>query len=85
MYVHIGKDNIIKTEKIIAIINLEKMLEYKKLDEILKQYKIEENTINISKDSNKSLIIIKEDNIVKGYISNISSTTLSKRIEKEII
>lgn len=85
MYVHIGKDNIIKIDKIITILNLEKLLEYKNIEDIVKEYKIQNNVLNISEGINKSLLIIEEDNIIKGYISNISSTTLAKRIEKEKI
>ena len=41
MYVHIGKDNMIEEKHIIAILDLEKMLENKNLEDILKELKIE--------------------------------------------
>lgn len=85
MYVHIGKEFIIPENEIITILDLEKMLENKNLEDILKELNLENNIINISEGSNKSLILIKKEKKIKGYISNISSQTLAKRIQKEII
>lgn len=86
MYVHIGKDIIIKDNEIITILDLEKMLFNKKLEDILNELNIENSDIiDISNKNNKSLLITKKDNKIKAYISNISSITLSKRIQKEII
>ncbi len=83
MYTHIGKDYIIKSDNIIAILNLEKTDKNNK--EILKNMNIKNNIVDISKNNNKSLIIFEEEKILKGYITNISSTTLAKRIQKELI
>ena len=85
MYVHIGKEIIIPENEIITILDLEKMLENKKLEDILKELNLENNIINISEGINKSLILIKNKEILKGYISNISSQTLAKRIEKDVL
>ena len=82
MYVHIGKELIIPESEIITILNLEKMLENKKLEDICKELNLENNIVNISEGSNKSLILIKKENKLKGYISNISSQTLAKRMQK---
>ena len=82
MYVHIGKEIIIPESEIITILNLEKMLENKKLEDICKELNLENNIVNISEGSNKSLILIKKENKLKGYISNISSQTLAKRMQK---
>ena len=80
MYIHIGKEIIVPANEIITILNLEKMLKNKKLEDILKELKIENNIINIAKGNNKSLILLKKEDKLKGYISNISSNTLVKRI-----
>lgn len=85
MYVHIGKEFIIPENEIITILNLEKMLEYKKLDDIFNELNLENNVIDISQGNNKSLILVKKQDKIKGYISNISSQTLAKRIQKEIL
>lgn len=83
MYVHIGKELIIPENEIITILDLEKMLENKKIEDIFKELNLENNIINISEGKNKSLIIIKKGEKVEGYISNISSLTLAKRMKKE--
>ena len=85
MYVHIGKELIIPQSEIITILDLEKILENKKIEEILKELNLEKNIINISEGINKSLIIVEEKNKIKGYISNISSQTIAKRIKKDIL
>lgn len=41
MYVHIGKDTIIPSKNIIAIINLEKLLNNKSMEEIKKEINLE--------------------------------------------
>lgn len=83
MYIHIGKELIIPSKEIITILDLEKMLKNRTLEEILKELKIENEIINIAKGNNKSLILVKKEEKTKGYISNISSTTLARRMQKE--
>ena len=76
MYLHIG-NNVILNKK-------EFILDYENLKEnnIFKEFctNIDKNNIaDISEGKPKSIIITKEKDILKGYISNISSTTLAKR------
>ena len=85
MYVHIGKELMIPASEIITILDLEKILENRNIEDILKEINLENNIINISEGNNKSLIIIKKEEKIQGYISNISSQTLAKRIQKEIL
>ena len=84
MYVHIGKDTIIPSKNIIAIINLEKLLNNKSMEGIKKEINLEK-IIDISLGNKKSLLIAKNKEKTEGYISNISSTTLAKRFQKEIL
>lgn len=85
MYVHIGNDNIIKKNEIVAILNLELLMEEKKIEDIIKELNLEGKIINISDSVKKSLIIVKNNNEQIGYVTNISSITLAKRIQKDII
>ena len=62
MYVKIKKELIIPQSEIITILNLEKILENKKEEDILKELNLEKNIINISEGINKSLIIVEEKN-----------------------
>lgn len=85
MYVHLGKEFIIPTKEIITILNLEKMLKNKTLEEIIKELKIEKNIINIAEGNHKSLILLKNEKKLEAYISNISSTTIERRMQKDIL
>ena len=82
MYVHIGKDIVIDSENIIAILDIESLEKRKKLEEVLQNLKISDNIIDVSEGNKKSLIILKKNELVLGYITNISSTTISKRASK---
>lgn len=78
MYLHIGKDIILKKENILFILNYKNLKEDKIFNKFFE--KIDKNNlIDISEEQPKSLIITKENEIIKGYISNISSNTLGKR------
>ena len=82
MFLHIGNNEIIKKENIIGIFNLKTIkntIEYKKIINNLKEKNLLVNNENIEKNT---LIITEEEKNIKGYITNISSTTLIKRIQK---
>ena len=82
MYVHIGKDTVIKSENIIAILDVESIEKKKKLENILQNLKISDNIIDVSDKNKKSLIILEKNNKIMGYVTNISSSTLAKRASK---
>lgn len=79
MYVHIGKDMVIDSENIIAILDVESLEKKKNLEEVLQNLKISDNIIDVSEENKKSLIIVHKKNKNFGYITNISTTTLGKR------
>lgn len=84
MYLHIGKNIILKTKDIIGIfdINIQKS---KEISNIVGQLAEKNQITDVSDGIKKSLILIKDGNIVKGYLSNISSVTLAKRAEENKI
>ena len=82
MYVHIGKDTIINSDTIIAILDIESLEKKKKLEEVLQNLKISDKIIDVSEGNKKSLIILKKKEAIKVYITNISSTTIAKRANK---
>ena len=75
MYLHVGKNVIIKKENIIGIFDYQEMKKNEISNSLLERVKI----INTSDGIEKSVVITKEDDEIKAYISNISSTTLLKR------
>ena len=82
MYVHVGKDVSINFKDVIAILDIEALKKQKKFEEVLQNLKISDNIIDVSENNKKSLIIINKNGKLLGYITNISSTTLSKRANK---
>ena len=79
MYVHIGKDVIINTNDIIAILDIESIEKKKNLEEILQNLKISDKIIDVSEENKKSLIITTKAGENFGYVTNISTGTLAKR------
>ena len=75
LYLHVGKNIIIKKDKIIGIFDYQEMKENEISSKILRNMKI----TNIGEGIEKSIIITKERNELKAYTSNISSITLLKR------
>ena len=82
MYLHIGKDKLIDDNNIIAILNIETLKEKENIENICKNMNFSDNIIDVSENNKKTLILVSENSKAKGYISNISSTTLGKRTSK---
>ena len=82
MYIHIGKDIIINSKNVIAIFDIQTLEKKYSIENICKNLNISDNIIDISEGNKKTLIITNKNNKTKGYISNISSTTLEKRTSK---
>ena len=79
MFLHIGKDKVIEKKDLICILDIESLKNNDKINNIIEKLEQEKNIIDISENNRKTLVLVKENNILKGYISNISSTTLGKR------
>ena len=82
MYVHIGNDTVIKSEEIIAILDIKSLEKKDSLENVCKNLKISDNIIDVSEGNKKTLIVMQGKNKNRGYISNISSITLGKRTAK---
>ena len=78
MYLHIGKDEMIKKEHILWLLDYKGLQENKTFQDFFNSIP-KENKIDISQNQPKTVIITKESNIIKPYISNISSNTLANR------
>jgi len=79
MFLHIGKDKVIEKKDLICILDIESLKINDKINDIIEKLEQEKNIIDISDNNRKTLVLVKENNSLKGYISNISSTTLGKR------
>lgn len=77
MYLHIGKNCVIKNNSVIGVFsfkNIENTKEFKNLQENLQN-----NIIDLSNGKAKTFILTEENDLVKGYISNIGTSTIKKR------
>lgn len=82
MYVHIGKDVVLNSNNIIAVLDIEVIQKKKNLQEVLQNLKISDKIKDVSDGNKRSLIITQRNNKNFGYITNISTTTLAKRAGK---
>ena len=78
---HIGKDIVIDENEIIGIFDLEGIKKTKVGKEFLEN--IKDDLIKIE-EKEKSLILVKKNEKIKGYISNILSVTLEKRCTEKL-
>lgn len=78
---HIGKDIVIDENEIIGIFDLEGLKKTKVGKEFLEN--IKDDLFKIQ-EKEKSLILVKKNEKIKGYISNILSVTLEKRCTEKL-
>ena len=78
MYLHIGNDIILKKKNILFILDYKNLNDSNLFQDFLSKID-KKNIVDISEGKPKSIVITKENEVVKGYISNISSTTLGRR------
>ena len=84
MYLHVGNNNIVKQKDLIAIYNIESIKETKEYKRLIEDLTKRHSLIKEEGVEEKTLVIVKtEDNII-GYISNISSTTIAKRTKLDM-
>ena len=81
MYLHIGKEKIIKTDEIIGIFDLDTATISKATRNYLAIAEKSGDVVNVTTELPKTFIVCKEDGKRRVYISQISSSTLNKRSE----
>ena len=79
MYLHIGKNCVIKEKEIIGIFDIEKIHKTPEYMNLAKKLEEEKNLLDISLNQKNSFILTKEKNVIKGYVSNIGTNTMKKR------
>ncbi len=85
MYLHLGGQTMVKLRDIVAILDLETTSVSKKTKDFLKINEKNNKILNVSEDIPKSYVICSKNGSTKIYISQISSSTLLKRAEQEIL
>ena len=79
MYIHIGKDLVIRTEEIISIFNLDYIKNTKEYKNFYKNLEEKNKIINIAENQEKTFILAKKQEEYIGYITNIGASTIGKR------
>ncbi len=81
MFVHIGNNIILKQEDIIGIYNIKAIKNTNEYIKIINNLKENNKLIKIENTEENTLIITEKNKIIKGYITNISSVTIEKRLK----
>lgn len=80
MYIHLGGDYVISQEDIIGIFDLENTTISAKTRKFLNMSEKRKEVVNVSFELPKSFILTSKNNKNKVYISQISPSTLNKRV-----
>lgn len=82
MYLHLGKDTVVNTADIIAILDLESSSMSANTREFLKVTEEEGFVRNVSEEIPKTFIVCEKDGRSEVYVTNISSKAIAGRVEK---
>jgi predicted regulator of amino acid metabolism with ACT domain len=80
MYLHIGKECIIKNKDIIGIFNIDYIKNTKEYKGMYNSLEEQNSIINVSDMKDKTFILAQNNKKNKGYITNIGVNTISKRL-----
>ena len=81
MFVHIGNNIIIKQEDIIGIYNIKAIKNTNEYINIINNLKEKNKLIKKENTEENTLIITEKSKEIKGYVTNISSVTIEKRLK----
>ncbi|MGN1467326.1 MAG: extracellular matrix regulator RemB [Ruminococcus sp.] len=79
MYLHLGKNTVIKTKDIVGIFDMDTSTISKNTRDYLAKAEKAGRVINVSTELPKSFVVCMDKEGIKVYISQISSQTLQKR------
>ena len=85
MYLHIGKGNVINTEDIIGIFDLDNTSQSIITRKYLNQAEKNGCVINASEDIPKSFVVCHHNGQRKVYLSQMAPVTLLKRSETDLL
>lgn len=80
MYLHLGQDTIVPYSSILGIFDLENTSQSKITRDFLTNEEKVKHIINVSDELPRSFILCREGNKTRVYISQISPSTLNKRL-----
>jgi hypothetical protein len=81
MYLHLGNESVVKTGEILGIFDLDNTSVSKHTRNYLGKKEKEKKVITVSYELPKSFIVSSDKEETKIYISQLSPSTLTKRID----
>ena len=79
MYLHLGNDVVINTEKIVAMFDIDACTVSKKTRDFLAAAQKNGEVINVSSELPRSFVVCNDKGKTSVYISQLSTKTLSRR------
>ena len=79
MYLHLGNDVVINTEKIVAMFDIDACTVSKKTRDFLAAAQKNGEVINVSYELPRSFVVYNDKGKTSVYISQLSTKTLSRR------
>ena len=79
MYLHLGNDVVINTEKIVAMFDIDACTVSKKTRDFLAAAQKNGEVINVSYELPRSFVVCSDNGKTQVYISQLSTKTLSRR------
>lgn len=79
MYLHLGNDVVINTEKIVAMLDIDACTVSKKTRDFLAAAQKNGEVINVSYELPRSFVVCNDKGKTSVYISQLSTKTLSRR------
>lgn len=81
MYLHLGGDTVIRTDTIVGIFDLDNASRSRHTKNYLAKVQKQNKVINVSMELPKAFVVCMEEAGETVYISQISASTLLKRLE----
>lgn len=81
MFVHIGNNIILRQEDIIGVYNIKAIKNTNEYINIINKLTKEKKLMKKEDSEENTLIITEKNKNIKGYITNISSVTIEKRLK----
>lgn len=85
MYLHLGQDTVVKFDSVIGIFDMDTSTVSKFTRDFLRKAEKDGNVVNVSYELPKSFVVCLENEKLKVYISQLSSSTLQKRAASDKI
>ena len=82
MYLHLGKDVLVRARDVIGIFDMETTTTGELTRSYLKRAEAQSQVTNVSFELPKSFILTRENGVERVYISQIAPSTLQRRLEE---